>query len=161
MARSGYAGYGILLLVLLSFLVSCEVASAVDESKISAQGSETRRLLRSDEGAELSKVNEEERAIMDLSKNLKTWAKNTHVVKNWQLKKAKELYMRGAPNHAFLKADISPEQLYKALDLKDDMRNAMKVDGNWAKLHNNPRYQTWRKYDTVWTDVQNKKMGVV
>ncbi|KAE8961094.1 hypothetical protein PF010_g30247 [Phytophthora fragariae] len=54
MARSGYAGYGILLLVLLSLLVSCEVASAVDESKISAQGSETRRLLRSDEGAELS-----------------------------------------------------------------------------------------------------------
>ncbi|KAE8975965.1 hypothetical protein PR002_g25445 [Phytophthora rubi] len=161
MARSGYAGYGILLLVLLSFLVSCEVASAVDESKISAQGSETRRLLRSDEGAELSKVNEEERAITDLSKNLKTWAKNTHVVKNWQLKKAKDLYMRGASYHAFLKADISPEQLYKALDLKDDMRNAMKFYGNWATLHNNPKYQIWRKYDTFWTDVQNKKMGVV
>ncbi|KAE8961093.1 hypothetical protein PF010_g30246 [Phytophthora fragariae] len=93
------------------------------------------------------------------------WAKNTHVVKSLvdtrKVAKAKKLYTQGASYHAFLKANISPEQLYRALDLERDMRNAMKFDGNWASLHNNPRFMIWRKYDTIWTGVQNKKMGVV
>ncbi|KAE8879986.1 hypothetical protein PF005_g30608 [Phytophthora fragariae] len=135
MARSASARYGILLLVLLSFLVCCEVASAVDESKIT----ETRRLLRSQGETELSHVNEEERASAGLSNNLKTWAKNTHVVKSWvetrNVEKAKKLYLQGASHETFLKADISPEQLYRALDLKGDMRNAMKLYGNWEILH--------------------------
>ncbi|KAE8987740.1 hypothetical protein PF010_g20655 [Phytophthora fragariae] len=162
MARSASTRYSILLLVLLSFLVCCEVASAVDESKVTAQGSETRRLLRGDGGTELSKVNGEERTITDLSKNLKTWAKNTHVVKNWQLKvdtkkveKAKELYLQRAPHQAYLKAKITPEQLYKALDFKEDMRIAMAYYGNWARLHNNPKYTLWRDYDTIWLAAKN------
>ncbi|KAG6610358.1 putative RxLR effector [Phytophthora cinnamomi] len=102
---------------------------------------------------------------MDLSKNVKAWAKNTQFVKNWKLKvdtnkveKAKKLYNQGASYHAYLKAKITPEQLYKAFDLKEDMRLALKYYGNWGRLHRNPKYTFWRTYDGIWMNAKNKKM---
>ncbi|KAJ8544321.1 hypothetical protein ON010_g11946 [Phytophthora cinnamomi] len=112
--------YAILLCLLDGVLVSSEIAPALVEPKVFPQDLEPRRLLRSHQTTGLRESDEEDRAIKDLSMSLKIWAKNTHLVKNWELKvdtkkveKTNELYRQGVSYQVYLKANITPEQLYR------------------------------------------------
>lgn len=141
-----------MLLVIL--VASTEFSSAVDESKLASEGSETEELLRSHGATDLNANIQEERGLKDLAKSLKAWVSqffktNERKADAKKVSKAKELYNRGASYDAYLKAGIHPDQLYRALDLKEEMKIAQRFHGDKAGLRNYAKHSIWSKYEDI------------
>ncbi|KAL4145538.1 hypothetical protein PRNP1_013205 [Phytophthora ramorum] len=105
-------------------------------------------------------THEEERSVANTAKtlarsnqfvNVKAVAKQAH------LDRAAELIRKGESYQAFMRENINPKQLYQALGLEKNMKNAW-FHVNWSTLRQNYKYNMWRTYERMWTQAQRQKI---
>ncbi|EGZ20884.1 hypothetical protein PHYSODRAFT_285530 [Phytophthora sojae] len=107
--------------------------------------------------ADQDATNIEERAISDIARSVKEWARNTKALSDEdKVAKAMALLNKEASFKVLYKHKLTPDHVYTALKLQIRMRSAY-GSGKWNSLLKSEDYLLWQDYYSFWNLAQRSK----